>query len=142
MYSSHYSIGDIFSPLDGDISLLDRLALFEPEAYRSPSPNGMVPPPTDAFQRPRGASTTSSSKKSVFTYNKLRVGSTSSSNSSLKTDNKRDFDVGVVVEADVVKRGWRFFGTFACLAILNFICSIDATILSVALSVWKLLSPS
>ncbi|KAG9245097.1 MFS multidrug transporter-like protein [Calycina marina] len=31
------------------------------------------------------------------------------------------------------KRGWRFYGTFACLALLNFICAIDATILSVAL---------
>ncbi|RDL36552.1 MFS general substrate transporter [Venustampulla echinocandica] len=31
------------------------------------------------------------------------------------------------------KRSWRFYGTFACLALLNFICAIDATILSVAL---------
>ncbi|KAH8601292.1 major facilitator superfamily domain-containing protein [Bisporella sp. PMI_857] len=31
------------------------------------------------------------------------------------------------------KRGWRFYGTFACLALVNFICAIDATILSVAL---------
>ncbi|PQE32818.1 mfs multidrug transporter protein [Rutstroemia sp. NJR-2017a WRK4] len=31
------------------------------------------------------------------------------------------------------KKGWRFFGTFACLAILNFVCAVDATILSVAL---------
>jgi hypothetical protein len=33
------------------------------------------------------------------------------------------------------KKGWRFFGTFACLAVLNFVCAIDATILSVALPV-------
>jgi len=33
------------------------------------------------------------------------------------------------------KRGWRFFGTFACLALLNLICAIDGTILSVALPV-------
>ena len=33
------------------------------------------------------------------------------------------------------KRGWMFLGTFACLALLNFICAIDATILSVALPV-------
>lgn len=32
-------------------------------------------------------------------------------------------------------RGWRFYGTFACLALLNLICAIDATILSVALPV-------
>ncbi|KAM3075389.1 hypothetical protein ACMFMF_006064 [Clarireedia jacksonii] len=31
------------------------------------------------------------------------------------------------------KKGWRFLGTFACLAVLNFVCAIDATILSVAL---------
>lgn len=30
-------------------------------------------------------------------------------------------------------RGWRFYGTFACLALLNLICAIDATILAVAL---------
>jgi hypothetical protein len=33
------------------------------------------------------------------------------------------------------KRGWRFYGTFASLAVLNLICAIDATILSVALPV-------
>jgi hypothetical protein len=34
-----------------------------------------------------------------------------------------------------VKRGWRFYGTFGTLALLNLICAIDATILSVALPV-------
>lgn len=38
------------------------------------------------------------------------------------------------------KRGWRFFGTFACLAILNLICAVDATILAVALPVGYSLS--
>jgi hypothetical protein len=33
------------------------------------------------------------------------------------------------------KRGWRFYGTFGTLALLNLICAIDATILSVALPV-------
>ncbi len=32
-------------------------------------------------------------------------------------------------------RGWRFYGTFACLALLNLVCAIDATILAVALPV-------
>ena len=32
-------------------------------------------------------------------------------------------------------RVWRFYGTFACLALLNLICAIDATILAVALPV-------
>jgi uncharacterized membrane protein YhaH (DUF805 family) len=35
-------------------------------------------------------------------------------------------------------RGWRFYGTFACLALLNLICAIDATILAVALPVREL----
>ena len=34
-----------------------------------------------------------------------------------------------------VKRNWRFYGTFGTLALLNLICAIDATILSVALPV-------
>ena len=34
-----------------------------------------------------------------------------------------------------VKRSWRFYGTFGTLALLNLICAIDATILSVALPV-------
>jgi MFS family permease len=38
-------------------------------------------------------------------------------------------------EAVTAKRGWRFYGTFGCLALLNLICAIDATILSVALPV-------
>lgn len=33
------------------------------------------------------------------------------------------------------QRGWRFYGTFASLGLLNFVCAIDATILSVALPV-------
>lgn len=33
------------------------------------------------------------------------------------------------------KRSWRFYGTFACLALLNLICAVDATILSVAIPV-------
>ncbi|KAF7898662.1 hypothetical protein EAF00_005108 [Botryotinia globosa] len=36
-------------------------------------------------------------------------------------------------EPDSKKRGWRFYGSFACLAILNLVCAIDATVLSVAL---------
>lgn len=39
------------------------------------------------------------------------------------------------VEQHRLKRGWRSYGTFACLAFLNFACAIDATILSVALPV-------
>jgi hypothetical protein len=35
----------------------------------------------------------------------------------------------------LVKRGWRFYRTFGTLALLNLICAINATILSVALPV-------
>ncbi|KAH7418703.1 major facilitator superfamily domain-containing protein [Cadophora sp. MPI-SDFR-AT-0126] len=35
----------------------------------------------------------------------------------------------------LIKRGWRFYGTFGTLALLNLICAIDATILSVALPI-------
>lgn len=34
-----------------------------------------------------------------------------------------------------IMRGWRFYGTFACLALVTLVCAIDATILSVALPV-------
>ncbi|KAF7870620.1 hypothetical protein EAF04_004364 [Stromatinia cepivora] len=37
------------------------------------------------------------------------------------------------IDPDSKKRGWRFFGSFACLAILNLVCAVDVTILSVAL---------
>jgi hypothetical protein len=64
------------------------------------------------------------------------------SNSFISTQTGSDTTVQVekdvednVVDEIKVKRGWRFNGTFACLAILNLICSIDATILSVALPV-------
>lgn len=57
-----------------------------------------------------------------------------------KSEKKIEKEATVTVEEikdqpTVVKRGWRFYGTFACLALLNFICAIDATILSVALPV-------
>ena len=34
-----------------------------------------------------------------------------------------------------IKKGWRFYGTLSTLALLNFICAVDATILAVALPV-------
>jgi hypothetical protein len=42
-----------------------------------------------------------------------------------------------IEEQEEPRRGWRFYGTFGCLACLNLICAIDATILSVALPVWN-----
>ena len=43
--------------------------------------------------------------------------------------------IEVEVGGQTAKRNWRFYGTFGTLALLNLICAIDATILSVALPV-------
>jgi hypothetical protein len=58
-------------------------------------------------------------------------------NSSANTSVMEKEEVPVEV-VEVKKRGWRFYGTFACLALLNLVCAIDATILSVALPVRNL----
>jgi hypothetical protein len=42
-----------------------------------------------------------------------------------------------VTDSENPGRGWRFYGTFACLALLNLVCAIDATILAVALPVCR-----
>ncbi|KAH8811638.1 major facilitator superfamily-domain-containing protein [Xylogone sp. PMI_703] len=41
--------------------------------------------------------------------------------------------ISTIDEEAPPKRNWRFYGTFGCLALLNFVCAIDATILSVSL---------
>jgi hypothetical protein len=132
----------LFSPLDGDVSLQTRFGdstgLISPilsptykhydaaYQYRSPGP---------------GARKDSIPRKPVpGSYAKLHGHAHTDSFNTMLTDNtfttieeeKREQDV-------VVKRGWRFYGTFACLALLNLICAIDATILSVALPVRPIL---
>lgn len=54
-------------------------------------------------------------------------------------DEATEVTVNTIEVQEKPKRGWQFYGTFACLAILNLICAIDATILSVALPVRKLI---
>jgi hypothetical protein len=44
-------------------------------------------------------------------------------------------EMGMEEQPVSVKRGWRFYGTFGTLALVNLICAINATILSVALPV-------
>jgi hypothetical protein len=53
----------------------------------------------------------------------------------LQKDKRVKMERGEEEGALTTKRGWRFYGSFACLALLNLICAIDATILSVALPV-------
>jgi hypothetical protein len=58
---------------------------------------------------------------------------------SLETDNDSMMEILTKTREDPIStkpgRGWRFYGTFACLALLNLVCAIDATILAVALPV-------
>lgn len=39
------------------------------------------------------------------------------------------------VQSPPTKYGWRFYGSFVCLCVINLVCAIDASILSVALPV-------
>lgn len=129
---------ELFSPLDGDVSLQTRFS----------DSSGLISPilsPTykhyDAEYQYRslgsGIRRDSIPRKPVPNgYAKLHGHAHSDSFNTILTDNtittieeeKREQDVAV-------KRCWRFYGTFACLALLNLICAIDATILSVALPV-------
>jgi hypothetical protein len=58
---------------------------------------------------------------------------------SRETDNDSMMEILTKTRDDPISkkpgRGWRFYGTFACLALLNLVCAIDATILAVALPV-------
>jgi hypothetical protein len=61
---------------------------------------------------------------------------------SLETDKGSVMEPKREEDATSKRRGWRFYGTFGCLALLNLICAIDATILAVALPVRHLHSAS
>jgi len=57
---------------------------------------------------------------------------------SIETDNDSVMEtkrMEEVTDSEKPGRDWRFYGTFACLALLNLVCAIDATILAVALPV-------
>ena len=89
-------------------------------SYQSPS---SLTSDTNAFDG------TQSQKKSLAVYEKIHL--QHEAMSTMQTDSVMEEDEHSVP----VKRGWRFYGTFATLALLNFICAIDATILAVALPV-------
>jgi hypothetical protein len=71
-------------------------------------------------------------RKPVPVYDKLPM---TDSFVSTQTETVTEMEKEKVEVAAAVNRGWRFYGAFACLALLNLICAIDATILSVALPV-------
>jgi len=112
-----YSIGDMFSPLD-TVRFEDGSSQHVPSVY------------SQTFPRTSFSMLKSSSSFSEVFGNTESVVSTSYSNS--MSEIKKEI---VVKDAELLRRGWRFYGTFACLALLNLICAIDATILAVALPV-------
>lgn len=121
-YSFHvnmYTIEDI-SPLDAEVCVSTRNGNGSSQSSSAPETYIEAPPS-------RG---TTESKKSVSSQGVSDT--TNSSTPYTMSEFEKDM---VVKETEVVKRGWRFYGTFACLALLNLICAIDATILSVALPV-------
>lgn len=79
-------------------------------------------------------------------YGSLRESKTLSACSTIKeeiiitekghmTDSEAASAIMAADTEEASKRSWRFYGTFGCLALLNFVCAIDATILSVSLPV-------
>ncbi len=135
MPSTNYSVEDIFSPLDGDVGIMTRFDV-EHEADRKPHLQAMYMSPPQVQKK------ASIPRKPLPLYQQLPM-----TQESFATLQGNDSETGLQMEKNMEftgetdakpKRGWRFYGTFACLAILNLICAIDATILSVALPVRKL----
>lgn len=145
MYSNtRYSTENLFSPLDGDIGVVAHFEFRsnEGEQYVQPKYKRPYPPP-QASQRtsiPRKPVPKRPviPRKPVPVYD--RIPSFNSSELTMETTKHFDTEKAKVLVKE--KRGWRFYGTFACLAILNLICAIDATILAVALPVGQALSIS
>lgn len=121
---------ELFSPLDADVSLQTQFS--EVSGLISPidPPNHEQHNTPFCQPRPRAHSIP---RKPLPQYTQLKYHGQTNSFSSLST-------VNTIKEEELEnnsteKRGWRFYGTFACLALLNFVCALDATILSVALPV-------
>lgn len=130
-----YSQEDLFSPLDGDVSLQTRFTFGsgrDGDAFESTplSPLSQLSPlsvEVDAkYKRLRRYSIP---RKSLPVYQQIRT--QNDSFVTMHTDSMMEKEEQPVP----VKRGWRFYGTFVALALVNLICAIDATILSVALPV-------
>ena len=137
MYSLPKDIEVIFSPLDGDISLQtplsDKSGLISPREspaylYMQNETEYMSPVRPRAMSIPRKALPNYERLNGPVHTQSFDTFKTTSSYTTLLAEKAEERDV-------VTKRGWRFYGTFGSLALLNFICAIDATILSVALPV-------
>jgi hypothetical protein len=113
-----YTIEDIFSPLDREVEVQTHFSYASSE-LASPLVYTQASPTTFKIKKSDSSEVVSDKTRSII--------------SSRYT--MSEFEKDIEKEPAVVKRGWRFYGTFACLALLNFICAIDATILSVALPV-------
>jgi hypothetical protein len=118
-----YTIEDIFSPLDADVNVQTHFNYASSERSSLPSVYTQASPTTFKIKKTESSEGVPDNTKSII--------------SSRYT--MSEFEKEIEAPA-AVKRGWRFYGTFACLALLNLICAIDATILSVALPVRSSLS--
>ncbi|KAE8440809.1 hypothetical protein EG329_006541 [Mollisiaceae sp. DMI_Dod_QoI] len=125
MYSAtRYSADELFSPLDGDVRVSTHFDIEANKEGQYVSPKYKMP-----YQPPQAPRKISIPRKPVPIYD--RIPSVNDSELSMEIAKKLETEKKRVKVK--VKRGWRFYGTFACLAILNLICAIDATILAVAL---------
>lgn len=129
-----YSNEDIFSPLDGDISLQTRFV--DDSGLISPTLSPTYKQYEASYKSPvSGSKRNSIPRKPLPGYSPINFHKHTDSFSNMLTDSslEKEKDVQIISEKETAKRGWRFYGTFACLALLNLICAIDALILSVAL---------
>jgi len=131
-----YSQENIFSPLNGDVSLQNRFAFdFEKDgagnAFESTplSPHSQFSVEADAQYK--SIRRYSVARKPLPVYKQVNKNHNESLSAMQADESSMENDTKTVP----VKRGWRFYGTFATLALVNLICAIDATILSVALQV-------
>jgi hypothetical protein len=133
-----YSQEDLFSPLDGDVSLQTRFTFKgsgkEADAFES-TPLSQITPLSllslEAGAKYKTLRQYSVPRKPLPVYEQITT--QNESFATMNTDQSSEMEKEVQLVP--VKRGWRFWGTFATLALLNLICAIDATILSVALPV-------
>lgn len=120
---------ELFSPLDADVSLHPQFS----EAFGLISSIDSTNHEYNAsFHQPRPRAN-SIPRKPLPQYAQLKPHTHTNSFSSISTADTIEEEK--LDEKSTEKRGWRFYGTFACLALLNFVCALDATILSVALPV-------
>jgi hypothetical protein len=140
MPARNYSEEDLFSPLDGDVGVVRRFSVGHADLEAQPHVINMYITPQSTFQKTRRGTILC---KPVIECQQVPMSHDSYISSSSDADFAAKMEKVAKAEADAEvarekqKRGWQFYCTFGCLAILNLICAIDATILSVALPVWN-----